>query len=143
MVPLALRDKLYRSFVLSLGQPAAVFERFVGDIASEFPQDARHLRDRSARFRSVLEEWRRCSATAPMNLLEEIELARLLFARGLYFDTHEFLEAVWKRSDGKLKLRLQGFIQLAAALHKLELDPKARAGARYLVQRGFEKLEGL
>lgn len=63
--------------------------------------------------------------------------------KGLYFDTHEYLESRWKRSEGKLKLHLQGLIQLAAALHKLELDPRAVEGARYLALRGFDKLKDI
>ena len=84
--------------------------------------------------------WRRSHADAPATLDEELELAALLFDAGLYFDTHEFLETAWKRESGAKKTALQGLIQIAAGLHKLELDPKAREGSNYLSERGMQKV---
>ncbi len=140
MVPILLRDALYRLFIDCLGSTDAVsmFERGADKLAAQFPGHEDYLRERTRRFKSVLRR-----RAAPTNLSEEIALAQSLFKNGLYFEAHEYLETAWKRSEGKLKTHLQGLIQLAAAPHKLELDPKAAAGARYLALRGFEKLEDL
>ncbi|MBI5630891.1 MAG: DUF309 domain-containing protein [Elusimicrobia bacterium] len=65
----------------------------------------------------------------------------LLFNHGLFFDAHEHLEAFWRKAQGEPKIFLQGLIQIAAAFHKLELDPEALAGARELLEEGLAKLE--
>jgi len=138
--PVALRDELYALFLRAHRRPdaAAAFREGVENLKG--PGRARYLRDRAPRFLKVLQAWK---PGAPGDLGAELDLALLLFQNGLYFDTHEYLETAWRRSTGERKLQLQGLIQLAAALHKLELDPRARAGARYLVERGFDKLKGL
>jgi hypothetical protein len=135
--PLALRDGLYAAFLRAHRSP---------DRVARFSQEAKKLGGsrfvvrKTARYRKALAAW---TPGPPGDLEAELALALLLFKNGLYFETHEYLETAWKRSSGQRKLRLQGLIQLAAALHKLELDPKATGGAAYLVARGFEKLEGL
>jgi hypothetical protein len=135
--PLALRDALYAAFLRAHRFP---------DRVARFSREAktlgrsRFVAQKTARYRKALAAW---TPGAPGDLESELALALLLFKNGLYFETHEYLETAWKRSTGERKTRLQGLIQLAAALHKLELDPKASEGARYLVSRGFEKLEGL
>lgn len=140
--PVALRDALYNLFLHThrLPEGAMVLRSRSEELGKEFPRLGRYRRDRVRRYERVLKSWR---VGRPGDLAAEIALARLLFKNGLYFDAHEYLETPWRRAQGVLKLRLQGLIQLAAALHKLELDSKASAGADYLVRRGFEKLEGL
>ena len=63
-----------------------------------------------------------------------------MFALGLYFETHEYLEGYWRKESGARRVALQGLIQVAAAFHKLERSPGSRSGAAELLEKGLEKL---
>ncbi|HTM08037.1 MAG TPA: DUF309 domain-containing protein [Verrucomicrobiae bacterium] len=70
--------------------------------------------------------------------------ARLLqgieeFNRGLFFECHETLEAVWLEEHGEDRLFYQGIIQIAAGYYKLEQG--VPIGAIKLWRTGLEKLE--
>lgn len=67
--------------------------------------------------------------------------ADALGAEGRYFDAHEELEAFWMKAAGDEKILLQGLIQIAAGLHRLQLNPAKTDGAFYLLDRGREKLK--
>jgi hypothetical protein len=75
-----------------------------------------------------------------MRLQEALDRADALGAAGRYFDAHEELEAFWMKAAGDEKILLQGLIQVAAGLHRLQLDPRKTDGAFYLLDRGLEKL---
>jgi predicted metal-dependent hydrolase len=66
--------------------------------------------------------------------------ADALASEGRFFEAHEELEAAWRDAAGADKTVLQGVIQLAAGLHRLSRDPSRPEGARYLFERGREKL---
>lgn len=68
----------------------------------------------------------------------ELEAAARLFDAGRYFECHELLEEVWRRSEGAEKLFLQGLIQAAAAYHKRAQG--GLAGYGYLLGRARENL---
>ncbi|MBI2362003.1 MAG: DUF309 domain-containing protein [Elusimicrobia bacterium] len=68
----------------------------------------------------------------------EFDAARRLFDAGRYFECHELLEEVWRRSAGAEKLFLQGLIQAAAACHKRAQG--GSAGYEYLVGRARKNL---
>jgi uncharacterized protein len=61
------------------------------------------------------------------------------FNRGLFFECHETLEAIWLEEHGDDRLFYQGIIQVAAGYYKLEQG--VLIGAIKLWQRGLEKLE--
>jgi len=42
------------------------------------------------------------------------------FRRGEFFEAHEFWEAVWDEADDPERTWIQGMIQVATGLHKLE-----------------------
>ena len=132
MVPVARRDELYRRLEAALADPgqASAFESLGGDSYTD---------DRAPRYRSALKSWFKRHTGKPATFSEHLELSETLFNRGLYFDTHEHLEGVWKKSGGLERLALQGLIQLAAAFHKLELEHTALEGALYLLEKGLEK----
>ncbi|HEX4046869.1 MAG TPA: DUF309 domain-containing protein [Elusimicrobiota bacterium] len=69
-----------------------------------------------------------------------LDRAGELAAAGRFFDAHEELEVPWRAAEGETKLLLQGLIQIAAGLHRLKLQPGKTDGARYLLDRGLEKL---
>ena len=126
MIPLKTRDRLYRLFLDCLADPKAAsgFEGLLAD------GDSDYLRDRIPRYRAVLAK----------NAKEPLAVAELLFNHGLFFDCHEYLESFWREGHGDLKTALQGIIQIAAGFHKLELDPRATAGAAELIEKGQAKL---
>lgn len=122
--PIAARDALYR-----------LFRTFL-----DHPEHADYLRDRVPRYLNVLDYWK--GQPREGGLDDHLRLGQALFNAGLFFDCHEYLEAVWKETpEREEKTLLQGLIQVAAALHKLELDPYAFAGALYLIDHGMKKLE--
>lgn len=58
---------------------------------------------------------------------------------GEYFDAHEALEEIWRRSDDALMQLLHGLIQLAVAMeHWRRGNPR---GARVLLDRAWSRLE--
>jgi uncharacterized protein len=69
-----------------------------------------------------------------------------LFNRGHFFDAHEVLEDVWRAlprdlpSRRRLRLHLQGLIQLAVAFHHESTGNLA--GASSVLERGLRNLKG-
>lgn len=62
-----------------------------------------------------------------------------LFNEQKFFESHETLEDLWKRTEGELKLFYQGLIQAAVALH--HLTKGNLYGAFYEFQASKEKLK--
>jgi len=71
--------------------------------------------------------------------VNDLERAEKYFDRGEYFECHEVLEEVWKKTSGKKKVLLQGLIQVAAGLHKLKQGHPE--GAAKLFARAKPKLK--
>jgi hypothetical protein len=132
-VPLPLRDALYHAFRSALDSGRA----FSASLPKPAPSEAYYLADRAPRFEQVLASW---AGRPPKGPAQALLLGQDLYNAGLYFDCHEYLEAFWRGAEGPDRLLLHGMIQAAAALHKLELDPNAREGAVYLLDRALEKL---
>ena len=61
-----------------------------------------------------------------------------LFNAKRYFDAHEEWEALWHKSEGEQKNRLQGLIQAAVALH--HHSNANRKGALYLLGKAKTRL---
>jgi len=62
------------------------------------------------------------------------------FNQGLYFESHESWEEVWREENGEEKLFYQGLIQVAAGYLKWEQG--VLRGSVKLWHAGLEKLEG-
>ena len=73
---------------------------------------------------------------------DEAELRRgvALFNAGLYFECHELLEGVWRATPGPERAFYHGIVQAAAAFYHYEKHNLH--GARTLLTKGFQKLEG-
>ena len=138
--PLQLRDEFFALFVSCLGSPepdvkfkkgvAAVSARTHGSWVKEAYVD-----DRSPRYEEALKK----AAALPKDLhRREIQIARILFNEGLFFDCHEYLEPLWKETSGRIKRSLQGLIQAGAGFHKLELG--SNEGCSRLLQDAADKL---
>ncbi len=67
----------------------------------------------------------------------ELEDARALWRRGLYWEVHEALEPLWMRLTGPERELIHGVIQLAAALHKAKTN---RRGAWRLFEKALGHL---
>ena len=83
--------------------------------------------------------WRSAGRRSDDALADTLHRAVALFAAGLYFEVHEELEPVWRRSGGTARVALQGLIQIAVALHHAERGNVA--GARRLLAAGRAKVE--
>jgi predicted metal-dependent hydrolase len=76
----------------------------------------------------------------------EFERGVDLFNRAHFFDAHEVLEDVWRAlprdrpSGRRLRLHLQGLIQLAVAFHHESTGN--HVGARSVLERGLRNLKG-
>lgn len=70
---------------------------------------------------------------------EALDKAQELFNSERYWKTHEVLENVWKRSDGREKQLLNGIILVAAALvHSQKAEDEICLG---ILNRAYHKLE--
>lgn len=77
--------------------------------------------------------------TAPMESAEAVKLGLALFNEERYWESHEALEAAWRRSSGSDKEILQGIILLAAAL--VHLQKSEQDITLSVMNRAYEKLE--
>lgn len=74
-------------------------------------------------------------AQEPEELLEFIRL----FNQGKYFESHEILEELWRKTSGKKKRFYQGLIQAAVALHHAK--NQNAPGAQHEYHLSIEKLK--
>jgi predicted metal-dependent hydrolase len=63
---------------------------------------------------------------------------RAAFNRGEFYEAHEHWEDVWNEVDEPERLWIQGMIQIASGLHKLQREQ--RATCRTLLAKAFTKL---
>ena len=57
---------------------------------------------------------------AAKNITDPIDVSLAIWAQGLFFEAHEFLEPYWMAADGKEKLLLQALIRAAGSFVHLE-----------------------
>jgi hypothetical protein len=77
--------------------------------------------------------------TAMMENAEAVKLGLALFNEERYWESHEALEAAWRRSSGSEKEILQGIILLAAAL--VHLQKSEQEITLSVMKRAYEKLK--
>lgn len=146
-LPISLRNKLFTLFDSALKYPkrAVEFKRLslspgilLGEGAAEASEVA-YIKDRAQRFQRVLAALA-AGRKFKEPLLRDLWVGELLFNEGLFFDCHEYLEIPWKGYQGEVKVMLQGLIQAAAGLHKLELG--SVSGCLELLEKAQAKLSG-
>ena len=71
---------------------------------------------------------------------DELKKGILLFNSGFYFECHEFLEDLWKRSEGREKEFLKGLIHACVAFYHLEYENQK--GALGYLKRSYNNLKG-
>lgn len=82
--------------------------------------------------------WRKASS-----LRTAFEVGARAFDAGAFWEAHEAWEEHWREStDPTLRVRLQGLIQIAAALHKLVVMDSPDSASR-LFAKGLAKLDAL
>jgi predicted metal-dependent hydrolase len=128
-----IRNTLSEAFATALqcGDFGAVEQAAKRWAARDLPAGhAAYLDDRMQNYRGAMQ------ATREQGLTDPLAQAVLLWNRGLYFELHDLLEAVWLRSGGKEREALQGLIKAAGVYIHLEyrrsraaegLAPKAAA----------------
>ncbi len=89
--------------------------------------------ERLARALQVLDD-------APPAAATPLARGVLLFNSGLFFECHEYLEDVWRRTTGPDRNFYHAIIQAAAAFYHFEKNNLH--GARTLLAKSLEKLEG-
>lgn len=75
----------------------------------------------------------------PMENAEAVKLGLALFNEERYWESHEALEAAWRRASGPEKEILQGIILIAAAL--VHLQKNEQDVALSVMKRAYGKLE--
>lgn len=68
-----------------------------------------------------------------------LELGRIHFASGRFFEAHAIWEDAWRLETGLMRRLLQGLIMAAAAYHKMAVQQHAR-GMTLLLERSLERL---
>lgn len=95
-----------------------------------------YLKRHAGRLLKALEELR--EAEGPSHARRAIAVGTALFNAGLFFECHEWFEALWKATGGMEKDFYQGIVQAAAAFYHYEKSN--RHGARTLMQKGRRRL---
>lgn len=137
-VPIECRNRLYVLLIEALeGRLSLEALLAEAEALARRVDWADYVSDRMRRMESAL---RACQimASAPDRLGRDLRIGAALFNEGLFFDCHEYLEGAWRRAEGEDKLMIQGLVQAAAGLHKLELG--SAAGAAELLGKAESKL---
>lgn len=95
-----------------------------------------YLKQHAGRLLRSLEELRGPGESPQAR--REIAVGAALFNAGLFFECHEWFEALWKATGGMEKDFYQGIVQAAAAFYHYE--KRNRHGARTLMQKGRRRL---
>lgn len=70
---------------------------------------------------------------------DAIRRAAVLFNAGLFFECHEWLEGIWRATDGPARNFYHGLVQIAAAFYHSEKGNLH--GSRTLLQKGMRRLD--
>jgi uncharacterized protein len=109
----------------------------------EFQEAFEEICNRVRSYQRVLRAQQLCGAgpSTVDPVASALAEAALCFNAGLFFETHEHLEGVWRiQSAEPLKRALQGLIQISVGFHHARQG--RYAGAVNLLGRGLEKLCG-
>jgi hypothetical protein len=146
-LPLRVRNRLAAVILAAVHDPGAraELERLAcaasppaGWLAPGEAEHGERLRERARRARDALAGPAAVS-TAPATE-RALGVAAALFDAGLYFETHEVLEPLWRAARGVARETLQGLIQIAVG-YQHWADGNL-AGARSLLAEGSARLRG-
>jgi hypothetical protein len=103
------------------------------------PFTMEYLKEKARKYRELLCEIGEDFKPAYEDKERNIELSRLLFSKGLYFELHELLEEIWAGEFGKDRELLQALIQIGVAYY--HLNNFNQRGFELLIQNAIELLE--
>ncbi len=112
-----------------------LFESLISELLHQHPLPAYqfYLQDRLLHYRECFAE------IQAQGLADKFAQALLLWNRGLFFEAHERLEAVWRQSSGEHKEALKGLIQAAGVF--VHMQQGRKDSARRLAMRAKKLLE--
>lgn len=91
------------------------------------------------RARAYQEVLARAQRLPPQECSDPMIRAALLFDTRCYFETHEILEPLWMRAEGRKRQALQGLIQVAVGFQHLANGNVV--GSRLLLEEGLGRLK--
>jgi len=92
-----------------------------------------YIEKRLTAYEGVLADIRDCRADDPL------DIALLIWNRGLFFETHEYLETYWMAAKGDEKRLLQALIRAAGAY--VHLEQGNRKSARRIAAKALQGIE--
>ncbi len=98
------------------------------------------LREKATSYREFLKDLKEDFEPTQEDIGRSVEVASLLFEKGLYFEVHELLEEVWMGEFGKNRDFLQALIQIGTAYYHLK-NFNVR-GFELLIDNALELLDG-
>jgi uncharacterized protein len=104
-------------------------------LASPFLPSAAYFARQVSRLGNAL---RLLASPAPPGVSTELHRAAALFDAGLFFECHEYLEDVWRATEGPDRMFYHGIVQAAAGCYHLE--KRNLHGAGVLIRKGIAKL---
>lgn len=110
------------------------------NLSEEDPFTREYVKEKALSYKDFLETIPEDFEPSGEEIGKTVEIAKLLFDKGLYFEVHEILEEVWMGEFGRERDFLQALIQIGVAYYHLE-NFNTR-GFELLLKNALELLEG-
>ena len=107
-------------------------------MAETDPFTVEYVKERAKKYWKFLKELQDGFEPVGEDIGKNVEMARLLFKKGLYFEVHEILEEVWMGEFGRERDFLQALIQIGVAYYHRENYNER--GFRLLLENALELL---
>ncbi len=133
-IPEAVLEEVVSEFPLFEREGA--FLKFVPDD----PITEKYVREKAEKYREFLKELSADFEPVEEDIEKNIQMARLLFEKGLYFEVHEILEEIWMGEFGRERDFLQALIQIGVAYY--HLSNYNTRGFKLLLENALELLGG-
>ncbi len=109
------------SVLKEVSEEATVFKLEGGKLTvSEDPFTVDYVREKAEKYWEFLKELPENFEPVGEDLKKNVEIARELFKKELYFEVHEVLEEVWMGEFGEYRDFLQALIQIGVAYYHRE-----------------------
>jgi hypothetical protein len=125
-----IRNRLSNVLMRALDPPRSdLFESVISELLDQDPVPAyrSYLDDRLLSYREAFKE------IEFRGLTDKFSQALVLWNHGLFFEVHERLETIWRKSSGEYREALKGLIQAAGVFLHIELgrlDSAKRLGVK-------------
>ncbi len=132
-IPEAVLEEVVSEFPLF--EREGTFLKFVPDD----PITEEYVREKAEKYREFLRELPADFEPVEEDIEKNVQMARLLFEKGLYFEVHEILEEIWMGEFGRERDFLQALIQIGVAYY--HLSNYNTRGFKLLLENALELLE--